>query len=332
VSLIAIEPGASGSPIAKAPSAAGWLVGPWFDALFIANIGWPLLVLAQFGDGFNGQTGVQFWQIYYITTPHRWITLALVFLDGDRFGQRRGAFLGLAAAALIVCLGVRLTTGALTCLMAIDYVWNAWHFAAQHHGVYRIYCRGDAQPSFLALNVEKWSMRLFILYVALRTASATWSDASWHDRLQIADVLAAVLPVGLTLWVLLNIGAAAIGRTVYALSVIALNSALLLAVHAHRFDWILPLATASALFHAIEYLALVSWSVQQRHSSMGQRIGLLAYFVPRWGIALALFIVILGLGGWLMDQWFLELWLLLNLVVAFLHYAYDGLIWRRRAT
>jgi hypothetical protein len=32
-----------------------------------------------------------------------------------------------------------------------------------------------------------------------------------------------------------------------------------------------------------------------------------------------------------MNDWFVELWLFLNVVVAFLHYAYDGLIWRRRA-
>jgi hypothetical protein len=64
---------------------------------------------------------------------------------------------------------------------------------------------------------------------------------------------------------------------------------------------------------------------------MGDRIGLLAYFVPRWGFALALFVLILGIGGWLMDSWFVEFWLFLNVVVAFLHYAYDGLIWRRRS-
>jgi hypothetical protein len=115
------------------------------------------------------------------------------------------------------------------------------------------------------------------------------------------------------------------------MSVFTLYSALLWAVHMHRFDLVLPLATASALFHAIEYLAIVSWSVEKRHATKAEGIGLLAYFVPRWGIALALFAFILGIGGWLMDQWFVNAWLLINVVIAFLHYAYDGLIWRRRA-
>src|SRR3954471_1686585 len=126
-------------PLKTASADASWLVGPWFDALLIANVGWPLLLMAQIGEGFSGREGLQFWQIYFITTPHRWITLALVFFDRERFGQRRIAFLGLAAAAIVVVLGVRLTTGALTCVLTIDYIWNAWHFASQHHGIYRIY-------------------------------------------------------------------------------------------------------------------------------------------------------------------------------------------------
>jgi hypothetical protein len=62
----------------------GWLVAPWFDALLIANLGWPIVALAPVSDLLGGQDGVAFWQLYYVTTPHRWITLALVFLDRDR--------------------------------------------------------------------------------------------------------------------------------------------------------------------------------------------------------------------------------------------------------
>ena len=106
---------------------------------------------------------------------------------------------------------------------------------------------------------------------------------------------------------------------------------LLWAVHERRLGLMLSLLTASALFHAIEYLALVSWSVRQRHAGLGDRTGVMAYFAPRWGITLAVFVVVLGAGGWLMDQRYLEAWLFINLVVAYLHYAYDGMIWRRRA-
>jgi hypothetical protein len=47
-------------------------------------------------------------------------------------------------------------------------------------------------------------------------------------------------------------------------------------------------------------------------------------------LALGVFVVVLGAGGWLLDQHLMNAWLLLNVIAAFLHYAYDGLIWRQR--
>lgn len=313
---------------ARAP---GWFLGPWLDLFLVVNIAWPLLVLLQSGDGFDGKAGVQFWQLYYITTPHRFITLLIVFLDRDRLAQRRGTFLLLIAIVLGVCLADRLATGTLACLLAIDYVWNAWHFAAQHHGVYRLYGRMGATPFEAGLTFEKWGLRFFLLYVILRVATATWADSAWDSTLQMADWIILPLPAWLVLRDLLRSPRKSPGRFLYLLSVTGLYMFLLWAVHDHRPGLVLALATASALFHALEYLSLVTWSVKQRHASLGDRMGLMAYLVPRWGIVLAVFVVVLGAGGWLMDRHYLELWLTLNVAVAFLHYAYDGLIWRRRA-
>jgi hypothetical protein len=309
----------------------GWLVGPWFDALLVANVVWPLAVLVQLGDGFGGRAGLQFWQLYFVTTPHRWITLALVFLDRDRFEQRRGTFLVLAACVTALCLGVRLTTGALTCLLAIDYVWNAWHFAAQHHGIYRIYGRLSGPLPPTGMTVEKWAMRVFLLYVILRVASATWADAVVEECLRAVDWVVVVVPAWLVVRDVSRAGADSVGRVTYLVSVCGLYLALLWAVHERRLGLVLCLATASALFHAVEYLALVSWSVRLRHATTGDRMGLLGLLVPVWGVALAAFVLVLGAGGWLLDQRYVEAWLTVNVVVAFLHYAYDGLIWRRRS-
>jgi hypothetical protein len=122
------------------------------------------------------------------------------------------------------------------------------------------------------------------------------------------------------------------GRLTYLISLTGLYLVLLWAVHERQLGWVLALATAAALFHAIEYLSLVSWSVRQRHASLGSRMGLLGFLAPRWGIVLAAFVLVLGAGGWVMDQGFMEGWLLVNVVVAYLHYAYDGLIWRRSSS
>jgi hypothetical protein len=310
----------------SAPRSSGWLVGPWFDALLIANVAWPLLLLWQAGEGFSGREGVQFWQLYFITTPHRWITLALVFLDRQRFAQRQSAFVTLAAAVAFVCIGVRLTTGALTCLLTIDYVWNAWHFASQHHGIYRIYARRGRSTETRGLAFEKWAFRLFLLYVIVRVAGATWSYAAFEQGLQMADWMVLAIPAWLVVREFSRQGTRA--QAIYLLSVLALYVSLLAAVHANWPALVLSLATASAIFHATEYLALVAWNVNGRNAALPDRLGIMNYLAPRWGLALGMFILVLGAGGWLLDQHLMRPWLLVNVIVAFLHYAYDGLIWR----
>lgn len=308
----------------------GWLVGPAFDALFLANLAWPLILLVQLVGGFDAQDGLHFWQLYFITTPHRWITLPLVFLDRDRFRERPAAFLGVGGAIVAVCLGVRFTTGALTCLLTIDYLWNAWHFAAQHHGVYRIYGRLSDPDRTAGLGWEKWLMRLFLLYVIVRVAGATWSYPDLERSFQTADWAVAAVPLWLVTADLLRYRREGTGRVLYGASVCSLYLVLLWAAHTQRPGLVLMLATASALFHAIEYLALVGWAVQRRHGGRPSERNLLARVVPQWGLALAAFVVILGLGGWLLDQHLLEFWLTINVVVAFMHYAYDGMIWKHR--
>ncbi len=295
---------------------------------------WPLLLCWQLDDGFSGRAGLQFWQVYFLTIPHRWITLGLVFLDREQFGRRPRVFLLIAAAVALFCVGIRLTTGALTCLLTIDYIWNAWHFASQHHGIYRIYSRrgdsvvGGAQP-VIGFAAEKWAMRLFLLHVILRVAAATWPYPQIERVMGAADWVSLAVPVWLVVRQLTAMPRTA-GGTIYLLSVCALYVGLLGAVHFNHPGLTLSLATASAVFHATEYLALVSWSVRGKQTMPVDRLGILGYFLPRWGLALAVFMLVLGSAGWLLERGLLEPWLLVNVIVAFLHYAYDGLIWRRR--
>jgi hypothetical protein len=251
-------------------------VGPWYDSLLIANVAWPLLLCWQIGEDFSGRAGLQFWQVYFLTVPHRWITLGLVFLDREQFGKRPRVFLLIATAIALFCVGIRLTTGALTCLLTIDYLWNAWHFASQHHGIYRIYSRrgavdGDAVPG-TPIAAEKWVMRLFLLYVILRVAVATWQYPQIERVMFVADWVALAVPVWLVVRQLTAMPRT-IGGAIYLVSVCVLYSSLLLAVHFNRPGLTLSLATASAVFHATEYLALVSWSVRSKPSASLEKGG-----------------------------------------------------------
>lgn len=306
-----------------------WLFGGWIDLLFIANIAWPTVLLFSWWGGTESQSMVLFWQVYFVTTPHRWVTLALVFCDGRRFRERSGTFLGLAVGVSLLCLGMQLSTGALTCLLAVDYIWNAWHFASQHHGIYRIYSR-ISQPDYAPANLlEKWPLRILILYIAFRTA--TWAmygpdSVAWIEP---ADWIALAIPAGLLMREVPGIDRYAVGRIGYLLSMLLLYTGLLLSIRANRPVLVLLLTTASALFHAIEYMAIVSWSVRSRHGEKKEET-FFGRLLPRWGLVLLIYMTILGVGGWLMNEHLLRIWLTLNVIIAFLHYSYDGLIWKSR--
>ena len=145
-------------------SAHQWIVSPWFDLCLFCNLWWllawiPLLVSPE------GTSRLEFWQIYFLTTPHRWLTLILVATDADRRQGLNRLFLGIALVAALVVLLTFSWMVAFVCLALVDYVWNSWHFAAQHGGILRIYARknGGGRPLFVTISV-----RVFVTFVCLR--------------------------------------------------------------------------------------------------------------------------------------------------------------------
>jgi hypothetical protein len=310
-----------------APAAnAGWLVSPAFDLLFLANVAWVLALLPW------GERGpLEFTQLYFLTTPHRWLTLFLVAADPDRREGRPWVFAGLAALFALLLGAVWCYTGDFVCLLLVDYIWNGWHFASQHAGVAGIYAKrtGATDRPWL----ERWGLRMFICYVIARTAGWT---TGWLEPYPLAltvlawcDVLILVLP----LWIVggeLFARPWRVPKLAYLGSVCLLYSALLLALATYSRSLILSLTLAGALFHATEYIALVTHYAWRRTSTGSA--GLFRAMASRWLVLLLSFMLVVGLidaylqGGGPIPAW----WIGLNLWAAFLHYSYDGLIWRLR--
>jgi hypothetical protein len=122
--------------------------------------------------------------------------------------------------------------------------------------------------------------------------------------------------------------ASAIGRLAYLVSVIAAYTTALFAVHYHNILLTIAVLLAIALFHATEYLAIVSWAVLRKPAR--ERKGAFAILAPRWTLSLVLFMVVLGVSGWALNSHLQREWAVLTLAVSFLHYAYDGMIWKAR--
>jgi hypothetical protein len=326
-----------------------WLVGPWFDLLFLANLAWPVAVLLYFlrPTDAQGPDVLSFFQVYFLSTPHRWITLVLVFCDSERFWKEPAKFGGMAVG--LVLLGLALVgaaafylapgdspgakfTSSLVLLMMLDYIWNAWHFAAQHAGISRIYGRTTRpEQSLPHAEFEKTALRILVLWVFFRFAVYMASVSEYSAGVEwIVPWLGFIDPFALLpAAILLYREATAfrgqcIGRLGYIASVIALYTAQLLAIRLESGPWMMAFFFAGAVFHAVEYLAICNWSVQKRTT------GIWRYQITRTGLALIVFIVLIGGVNYLVNAQSVYAWALITLLVSLLHYAYDGIIWRAR--
>jgi hypothetical protein len=316
-----------------------WLFGRTVDTVLIANWWWPLLAVAISAGGWV-HSGLTWWQLYLMSSPHRWITLPLVFGEADRVRAqwRRFVLTGLgllALGSLLLALGLSKETGiaALGLFMGVDYVWNSWHFASQGAGISRIYGRSVApQLPRPAVEREKSLFRIFVIWVFLRlaivvgaTSGQTRVDLDVHalDRFtRWGDFVA--LGVGAVL--ILQIARCSLpgkrAQLSYAGSFITLYAALLVALHTHHTVIVAYLAFASAIFHASEYLAVCSWAASRKRSGLWRRP------VVRSTWALLAFIAVVGGLNWAVAVWSIWAWATMTLFVSLLHYGYDGMIWR----
>jgi len=115
-----------------------------------------------------------------------------------------------------------------------------------------------------------------------------------------------------------------LARLLYIGSVVALYSAQLIAIRLENNAWMMGFFFAGAIFHAVEYLAICNWAVQKRTT------GIWRYQLTRTGIALVVFMALLGAVNWLVNEQSVYAWQLMTLLVSLLHYAYDGIIWRAK--
>jgi hypothetical protein len=292
----------------------------------IVNVGW----VAALGAGWAAADFVpdlEFWQIYFLTTPHRWLTLLLVATDPDRRADWRGWFLPIGVVAALAVTGVWLTTGQFLCLAVVDYLWNAWHFGAQHHGILRMYARrvGGGRPL-----LEKWVIRTLVVYTAIRLASQGWllERPEFRFPIDLIDWGVVASAAWLLATELSDHPARRLGKVAYLTSVTLLYCLLILAIRRDLRAVVVPLVVGSAAFHATEYLAIVSYYAWRR-KDFGTR-SLFQTMARRWSAVLLVFVILLGIFSVSATSRAQNVWLGLNLWAAFLHYAYDGMIWKLR--
>lgn len=308
----------------------GWIVNPGFDLLFFSNIYWPLFLVPGFA--LSEGTVFDFWQVYFLTLPHRWITLVLVAIDPDRREGIGPWLVGAAVIPALIVLGFSWGFGDFRCLALVDFVWNAWHFGSQHQGLLRLQDRLIDRPTSAW---ERWGVRWFVVYTLLRLAE--WSTDWIPTESPIRRIVIAL--DGLTLGMIGLVIATnilpgrlpSVPKWIYLGSVCGIYGGLLGSLMLRDYAMTRCLATATAMFHAVEYLAIVSHYAARRQQTGSP--GAFRELGARWIAFLPLFLLVLSsLGQWLErpEHPYHTFWIGLNLWMALVHYGMDGMIWKLR--
>jgi len=183
--------------------------------------------------------------------------------------------------------------------------------------------------------LERWGLRAFVTYGALRAAGwltgALEANESQLAALRVLDLAVLALPAALLFTNLPGLSRARVGKLAHLVSVCALYSGFVLSL---SFGWargIVAFAAAGSLFHAVEYLAVVTHYAHRRET-VGSASAFRA-LARNWVLFLGAYVLVLGsFGAWAStpESGLFVLWQGLNLWAAFVHYAYDGMIWKLR--
>jgi hypothetical protein len=183
--------------------------------------------------------------------------------------------------------------------------------------------------------LERWGLRVFVTYGALRAAgwATGWVEASASSLpwLRTLDLLVLVIPVALILTNLRGATRERAGKLAYLSSVCGLYAGFILSLRSGWPGLVVAFAAAGSMFHAVEYLAVVTHYARRRET-VGSP-GRFRTLARHWLLFLGAYMLALGAVGVLMaraDSGLVVFWQGLNLWAAFVHYAYDGMIWKLR--
>ena len=325
----------AGASVTRKP---GWIFNPVLDMLLVANICWPIFTwqLVSFAElPITKATG--FVIAYFLIMPHRWITLSLVFFDRKRFKENSKPFLTVAGLIVVGVALTQLSLGAITLLLAIDLLWNGWHFAAQHGGIARIYDRMARPDSKSTGMMDKVVLRTLVLYALMRLAGTTMPEIGegrlWLGWLpptmaamSVLDWPVMLLPLILVSREVIDRRPSAKGRVIYLLSLHALYATMIYAVRIDNFGLKIGCAASATVFHSLEYMAIVSWYVKKNKSLSETKP--FSFLTPRWLVSITVFMACCLFSAYMLKERFLQSWIVINLVVSYMHYAYDGMIWK----
>lgn len=320
----------------------GWIQSPGVDLVFF-SFGW-LPVLALFFTLQQSHPLVSrnflIFVILLFNFLHRHITFPLVYGDPHTFSQRKKWYLSLPLVFGAVTALAFYQPAWLRIVVVISVLWTIYHTVMQKLGILRFYSRkaGSGTATTDRLMVVSWFITM-VLYLAsseqVRGQAAGYA-ATGVVLKNFFEGIAAFLPPLFWLSMIISLVATVLyariewkqrshfswPRNLYMLSILALYSVF-------TYDLLVGFAVFG-FSHSIEYLAFVNVYARRKYLSLPRHSSFMAWATRRQLLTFGIFCLT---GGLIFIFWHSISLRTLNIYIAgssFLHFLYDGWIWKVR--
>lgn len=330
----------------------GWIINRASDSLFF--IGMPLLSLIalQFASNYFSSFDIALFVLAFFAVGHHLPGLMRAYGEKELFDRYKARFI-ISPIVIIACVGWSVFNGHLGFFILLA-LWDMWHFFMQHYGFMRIYEVKRHKPSRLSGRLD-WLLTVsWFTYIVVasphylvnfmeRCHRYGFGLYSWinPDYLQDLRQWVLVLAIAISVVYLAHLVRSSLQKQPIVWPKIAISFTTFLTVYYAYIvldDVILGYAI-TALAHDIQYFAIVwiyNHGVLKRSERLGASFFRYLFADGRFRIIFFYLALILLYGGVETMARATENYLIYDLVkiliatTAFMHYYYDGFMWKVR--
>jgi len=310
-----------------------WIKNPLTDSIYF-SFGWivaflSLLLLEQY-------TGIIIVLVLLINYVHRHYTMALVYGQREEFEKRKQFYIYVPIIAIVVT-ALSIYFKVFPYLLTVSVLWTMYHSVAQKYGFTRIYSRkaGYGKGWIDKGILYSWFFYLFfamLIYeqsILLKYQAGRVIVGHLQPYINYITFISYALLVISIIFTLIyiyeeikNKKTISIPKNLFVVST--------LCIYAIFFHSLIVGYVVFGFSHAIEYIAFVNIFVGAKYRKKPESNTFFSRVTKRQWLYSGLFsvvIVVLSLIGMKIDQ---NAFLIYIVGSSFLHFIYDGLIWKVR--
>lgn len=310
-----------------------WIKNPLSDSVYF-SFGWIVVFLALVL--FQSHMGLIIVIVLLFNYVHRHYTMALVYGQKEEFDRRKQVYIYLPIIAIIVT-ALSVYFKVFPYLLTLSVLWTMYHSVAQKYGFTRIYSRkaGYGKGWIDKGILYSWFFYLFFAMIIYERSTLLKYKAgrviignlnNYMDYIStLSYALLAVSIVFTFIYIyeeIKNRKQISIPKNIFVVST--------LSIYAIFFHSMVVGYIVFGFSHAIEYIAFVNIFVGAKYRKKPESNTFFSRVSKRQWLYSGVFsavIIVLSLIGMKLDQ---NAFLIYIVGSSFLHFVYDGLIWKVR--